>query len=93
MRGSQFWQHRAGWERGIDGTSNICELLINVVMQNKPKGLEGLDQKVRGMVKALLYRFTQSMIPSAERQALTHLMELTEHGKPNCLHLKVESDP
>ena len=54
MRGSQFWQHRAGWELGIDGMGNTCELLINVVMKNKPKVLEGLDQKVRGMVKALL---------------------------------------
>jgi len=33
------------------------------------------------------------MIPPAERQALTHLIELAEHGKPNCLHLRVESDP
>ena len=33
---------------------NTCELLINVVMKNKPKVLEGLDQKARGMVKAVL---------------------------------------
>jgi UDP-N-acetyl-D-mannosaminuronate dehydrogenase len=73
--------------------SNICELLINVVNNNKPKVLGGLDQKVRGMVKALYYRFTQSVIPPADRQALTHLVELAEHGKPNCLHFDVESDP
>jgi hypothetical protein len=88
VRGSQFWQRQAGWELGTDGTSNICELLINVVTNNKPKVLKGLDQKVRGMAKALLHRFTQSMIPSAERQALTYLIELVEHGKPNCLHWK-----
>ena len=28
--------------------SNTCELLINVVMKNKPKVLEGLDQKGKG---------------------------------------------
>jgi hypothetical protein len=53
VRGSQFWQHRAGWELGIGGMSNICELLINVVKNNKPKVLRGLDQKVRGKVKVL----------------------------------------
>jgi len=73
--------------------SNICELLLNVVSQNKPKMLKGLDQKVRGMDRVLYSHPTQSMIPSAERQALTHLIELAEHGKPNCLHLSVESDP
>jgi hypothetical protein len=73
--------------------SNIGELLINVVKYDKPKVLAGLDQKVRGMVKALYIRFTQSLIPPAERQALTHLVELAEHGKPNCLHFDVESDP
>ena len=69
MGGTQFWQHRAGGELGIDGMSNIGELLINVVKYDKPKVLGGLDQKVRGMVKALYIRFTQSVIPPAERQA------------------------
>jgi hypothetical protein len=93
VRGTQFWQHRAGWELGIDGMNNACELLINVVTKNKPKVLKGLDQKVRGMVKALYNRFRQSMIPPAERQVLTHLVKSAEHGKPNCLRCKVESDP
>ena len=73
--------------------SNICELLINVVKYDKPKVLKGLDQKVKGKVKVLYIHLTQSIIPSAERQALTHLIELAEHGKPKCLHLSVESDP
>jgi hypothetical protein len=51
VKGTQFWQHRAGWELGRDGMGNICELLINVVNNNKPKVLGGLDQKVRGKVK------------------------------------------
>ena len=93
MRGSQFWQHQAGWELGIDGMSNICELLINVVKYDKPKVLEGLNQKVRGKVEVLYVHLTQSIIPSAKRQALTHRIELAEHGKPNCLHISVESDP
>jgi hypothetical protein len=77
----------------MDGMSNIGELLINVVNKDKPKVLKGLDQKVRGMVKALYNRFRQSMIPPAERQALTHLVKSAEHGKPNCLRLTVVGDP
>ena len=30
------------------GTTNICELLLNVVSFNKPNVLTGLNQKVRG---------------------------------------------
>jgi hypothetical protein len=54
-----------------DGTGNICELLINVVMWNKPKVLTGLDQKVRGMVRVFYIHFAQSANPPANRQALT----------------------
>ncbi len=32
--------------------ANRCEPLINVVRTNKPKGLRGLDQKVRDQVEA-----------------------------------------
>ncbi len=32
----------------MDGKVNICELLINVVIRNKPKTLKGLNQKVSG---------------------------------------------
>ncbi len=32
-----------------DGMRNVCELLINVVIVDRPKMLTGLDQKVRGM--------------------------------------------
>lgn len=31
-----------------DGMRNVCELLINVVIFDRPKMLTGLDQKVRG---------------------------------------------
>ena len=42
--------------------SNICELLINVVKNNKPKVLGGLDQKGKGYkVKVFWYHLTQSV--------------------------------
>ena len=76
----------------MDGMSNIRELLVNVGNQNKPKVLKGLDQKVRGMDRMLYIHPTQSMTPSANRQALTHLVESAEHGKPNCLRLGAVGD-
>ena len=51
---------------------NISELLINVVILDKPKVLSGLNQKVRGMVRGLFNSSTHSRTPPAERQALTH---------------------
>ena len=33
------------------------------------------------------------MIPPADRQTLTHRVQSVEHGKPNCLHFSMESDP
>ena len=45
----------------IDGTVNICELLINVVNMNKPKTLIGLGQKARGQVQELVSFLTQMM--------------------------------
>jgi len=59
----------------MDGMENRCELLINVVRIDKPKVLVGLNQKVRGRDSTLLTRATQPMIPSAERQLLTHPVE------------------
>lgn len=71
-----------------DGMRNICELLINVVSDDVPKMLTGTDQKVRGMVMTLAIRHAQSMIPPADRQALTRLVKLAEHGKPVFLLLR-----
>ncbi len=34
--------------------TNTCELLINIVIKNKPKTLTGLNQKVRGSVNPVL---------------------------------------
>lgn len=65
--------------------SNTCELPINVVSLYKRKALIRLNQKVRGMVMRFLSPPTQSMIPPADRQALTHRVMQSEHGKPDCL--------
>jgi hypothetical protein len=54
---------------------SVCELLINVVMWNKPKVLTGLDQKVRGKDSWLYIPATQSSSPPAERQALSRWVE------------------
>ncbi len=51
---------------------NRRELLINVVILDKPKVLLGLNQKVRGMVRGLCNSSTHSRIPPAKRQALSH---------------------
>jgi len=65
----------------------IFELLINVVSLNKPKMLTGLNQKVRGMVRAFRLHSAQSMIPPADRQILSHRnVILAKLGKPDCLH-------
>jgi hypothetical protein len=69
-----------------DGMRNICELLINVVIFDRPKMLTGLDQKVRGMVGAVWCCPTRTAIPPANRQTLTHRVKLAEQGKPNHLH-------
>ena len=71
VRETQIWQHQAGSGAGNDDMDNICELLINVVSASKPKMLTGLNQKVRGMVKAVEFRFAQSVIPPADRQILS----------------------
>ena len=47
-------QPQGGRELGWDDMANICKPLINVVRANKPKGLRGLDQKVRDQVEAFL---------------------------------------
>jgi hypothetical protein len=48
---------------------------------------------VRGTVEVFACHFTRSVSPPANRQALTHRVETAEHGRPNCLHFKMESDP
>ena len=49
---------------------NICELLINLVIIDKPKLLAGLSQKASGMEVSFQTRYTRSMNPPGERQNL-----------------------
>jgi hypothetical protein len=69
-----------------DDRGNRCELLINVVMWNKPKMLWGLVQKVRGIDSWLYIPAMQSGIPPADRQTLSRRVEWAELGKPIYLH-------
>jgi hypothetical protein len=85
VRGTQLWKHRTGAGAGNDDMDNTCELLINVVSASKPKMLTGLNQKVRGLVRAFGIRSAQSTIPPADRQILSHRVKSVEHGKPDCL--------
>jgi len=47
--------------RILDGMTNICELLINIVTSDKPKMLTGLDQKVCGRLPHELWGYTDIM--------------------------------
>ena len=46
VRRNHSCEPQCGWRARVDGMANICELLINVVIPNKPKRLTGLNQKV-----------------------------------------------
>jgi len=71
VRGTQIWWHQAGSGARKDDMDNIYELPVNVVSASEPKMLISLNQKVRGMVKAVEFRFAQSVIPPADRQILS----------------------
>jgi len=59
-RWTQGWKHQSGWELGKDGMGKISELSPNVVKNNKPKVLNGLNQKVPGLDRGLFLSSTQS---------------------------------
>jgi hypothetical protein len=59
-------QPYGGREQGWDDMANGSEPLINVVRTNKPKGLTGLDQKVRGQEEVLPH-----CLPQMERHRRT----------------------
>jgi hypothetical protein len=62
--------------------ANICELLLNVVRTNKPKGLRGLDQKVRGQVEAFPLRLPQMWCHRRTGGAYLIHGTRVERGKP-----------
>ena len=43
VRQAVICEHQCGWGARLSGMVNICELLINVVTENKPKMLTGLN--------------------------------------------------
>jgi hypothetical protein len=55
--------------------------------------LADLDQKVRGMDGMFRSRPARPMTPPANRQTLTHRVKVAEQGKPNHLHVNMESKP
>lgn len=85
-------QHQGGRELGLSGTVSICELLINVVIDNKPKMLTGLGQKASGQVQKLNRPLTQMLDHRRKRQHLTHSGTHAERGKPVSV-LSEESQP
>jgi len=72
---------------------NICELPINAVRVNRPKMLIGLDQNGKGYgwsVRMSLHAIYDT--PGGQADTNPSVKE-AEHGKPNRLHLSMESDP
>ena len=57
---------------------NESELLINVVNNDKPKMLTGLNQKVCGRMLLFPAGSTRTTWPPAKRQGLTHPYYLIE---------------
>jgi hypothetical protein len=57
--------------------ASTCELLINVVKNNKPNLLRGLNQKVRGEVILVQIQETLTPMPPAKRQRLTRSCRLS----------------
>ncbi|MHB0999090.1 MAG: hypothetical protein ACYC27_07580 [Armatimonadota bacterium] len=57
-------------ELGSDGMANTSELLINVVMVRQAKGVERLDQKVRGQEWGFPRYSIVDVAPPAKRQSL-----------------------
>jgi hypothetical protein len=81
VRGPQLWEHQPGWELGTKVCITYVNCYLNVVIFDRPKMLKGLGQKARGMDGVFRSRSTQSMIPPAERQMLTHRVLKVELGK------------
>ena len=62
----------------LDGMINASELLINVVIYDKPKMLTGLNQKVRGWLPLLWVEAHGQLQPPANRQDITRPCYLSE---------------
>ncbi len=89
-------EQQGSWEPGTSGRVNPGEVLLKVVMFDKPgvvplyrtlKLLLGLNQKVCGQVQGLQRSPAADGVPPAERHDLTHSVALAERGKPVVLLL------
>ena len=67
VRSCQDCEHQCGREPGSDGKGSISKLSINVVSEDKPKVLSGLNQKVSGKVSGLASPRPQASKPPANR--------------------------
>jgi hypothetical protein len=85
-------KHQCGQELGLSSTVSICELLINVVIDNKPKMLTGLSQKASSQAQRLNRPLTQMLNYRRKRQHLTYSGAHTERGKPVSVPMR-ESEP
>jgi hypothetical protein len=61
---------------------NTCERLLNVVIDDKPKALRGLDQKVSSQAEEVVGLFSWPPALPAERADLPHAGMEAERGKP-----------
>jgi len=87
VRQRRACERQCGPELGWSGRVNICERLINVVIDDKPKALRGLDQKVSSPVEEVVRLFSWPHALPAERADPPHSGTEAEHGKPVVLPL------
>ena len=66
----------------MSGMVNTCESLINVVTENKPKMLTGLDQNGTWPSSDAHNSSDADDAPPAKRRDLTHSGTHEERGKP-----------
>ena len=64
------------------GTINVCELLLNVVIFDKPKVLTGLDQNGKRSGMVLEHWATMDEEPPAKRKGPTRSEIHAKQGKP-----------
>src|SRR5216683_6509 len=61
---------------------SICEILINVVMANKPKMLIGLPKRERSQYRRSSFSCRECRDSRRKGMDLTHSDMETKHGKP-----------
>src|SRR5262245_22158804 len=82
VRGWRACERQCGLERGWSGMVNTSERLLNVVIDDKPKALRGLNQKGSSPAEEVVGLFSWPAVLPAERADLPHAGIEAEHGKP-----------